>query len=91
MDCGPPGCSFYGILQARILEWVAIPFSRDSSWFRDQTHVSSIAGKFFTNEPLGKPLPKVLSPNTVTLEVRTSVDEFWGDKDIQSLTDSLLL
>jgi len=37
-----------GILQARILEWVAIPFSRGSSQPRDQTQVSSIAGGFFT-------------------------------------------
>ena len=38
----------HGILQARILEWVAIPFSRGSSWPRDQTQVSYIAGRFFT-------------------------------------------
>ena len=37
-----------GILQARILEWVAIPFSGESSWPRDQTQVSCIAGRFFT-------------------------------------------
>ena len=48
MDCSPPGSSVYGILQARILEWVAIPFSRGSSWTRDQTWVSCIAGRFFT-------------------------------------------
>ena len=40
--------SVYGILQARILEWVAIPFSRESSQPRDQTRVSCIAGRFFT-------------------------------------------
>ena len=38
--CSPPGSSVYGILQARILEWVAIPFSRGSSWPRDQIWVS---------------------------------------------------
>ena len=48
MDCSPPGSSVYGILQARILEWVAIPFSRGSSWPRDQTQVSCIAARFFT-------------------------------------------
>ena len=48
MDCSPPGSSVHGILQARILEWVAIPFSRGSSWPRDQTPVSYIAGRFFT-------------------------------------------
>ena len=37
-----------GILQARILEWVAVPFSRGSSWPNDQTRVSCIAGRFFT-------------------------------------------
>ena len=35
MDCNPPGSSVYWILQARILEWVAIPFSQGSSWPRD--------------------------------------------------------
>ena len=43
-----PGSSVPGILQARILEWVAMPFSRGSSWHRDQTWVSCIAGRFFT-------------------------------------------
>ena len=48
VDCNLPGFSIHGILQARILEWVAIPFSRGSSQFRDWTQVSHIAGKFFT-------------------------------------------
>ena len=48
MDCSPPGSSVYGILQARILEWVAIPFSLGSSQPRDQTWVSCIAGRFLT-------------------------------------------
>ena len=47
MDCSLPGSSVYGILRARILEWVAIPFSRGSSWPRDRTWVSYIAGGFF--------------------------------------------
>ena len=42
MDCSPPGSSVHGILQARILEWVAMPFSRGSSWPRDRTHVSYV-------------------------------------------------
>ena len=45
MDCSPP---VHGILQARILEWVAIPFSRGSSQPRDQTWVSCITGRFIT-------------------------------------------
>ena len=48
VDCSLPGSSVHGILQARILEWVAIPFSRGSSWPRDWTRVSNIAGRFFT-------------------------------------------
>ena len=48
MDCGPPGSSVHGILQARILEWVAMPSSRGSSQPRDRTQVSRIEGKFFT-------------------------------------------
>ena len=48
MDCSLPGSSFHGILQERILEWVAISFSRGSSWPRDGTQVSCIAGRFFT-------------------------------------------
>ena len=48
MDCGPPDSSVRGILQARILEWIAIPFSRGSYRHRDWTWVSCIAGRFFT-------------------------------------------
>ena len=48
MDCSPPGSSVHGILQARILEWVAMPSSRGSSRPRDRTRVSCIAGGFFT-------------------------------------------
>ena len=48
VDCGPPGSSVHGILQARLLEWVAIPSSRGSSQPRDQTWVSCITGRFFT-------------------------------------------
>ena len=43
MDCSPPGSSVHGLLQARILEWLAILFSRESSWPRDQTCVPYIS------------------------------------------------
>ena len=43
MDCGLPGFSVHRISQARILEWVATSFSRESSWLRDPTHVSCIS------------------------------------------------
>ena len=48
MDCNPPGSSVHGIFQAKILEWVAISFSRESSWPRDWTRVSRVVGKCFT-------------------------------------------
>ena len=47
--CNPKHYTVPGILQARILEWVAIPFSRRSSQPRDGTKVSHIAGGFFTS------------------------------------------
>ena len=47
MDCSPPGSSIHEIFQAGILEWVAISFSRGSSWPRDWTVVSCTAGRFF--------------------------------------------
>ena len=46
--CDPMGYTVHGILQARILEWVAFPFSRGSSQPRDQTQGSCIVGRFFT-------------------------------------------
>ena len=66
MDCSAPGSSVHGVLPARILECVARPSSRGSSRPRDPTHVSRIAGRFFTiwatrkaklyssNVPIGK-------------------------------------
>ena len=55
MDCSPPGSCVHGILQARILEWVAMPSSRGSSQPRARAQVSCIAGGFFTTELPGKP------------------------------------
>ena len=57
-DCSPPGSSVHGIFHGRLLEWVAMPFSRGSSRPRSPTHAScrsSIAGGCFTTEPLGRP------------------------------------
>ena len=47
--CNPVSYTVHGILQARILEWVAFPFFRESSQPRDRTQVSRIAGRFFTS------------------------------------------
>ena len=47
--CNPMDYTVHGVLQARILEWVAVPFSRGSSQPRDQTQFSHIVGRFFTS------------------------------------------
>ena len=51
MGYGPPGSSVYGVLQARILEWVAIPFSKGSSQSRDQPRSPALQGDSFPSEP----------------------------------------
>ena len=56
VDCSPTGCSVHGILQARILEWVVIPFFRGSSEPRDWTQVSCIKADSLSSEPPGKPI-----------------------------------
>ena len=48
MNCSQPDSSIHGILKARVLEWVASPITRGSSWHRDQTQVSHIEGRVFT-------------------------------------------
>ena len=48
LDYSSPGSSVHGILQERILEWVAIPFSRGSTQLRDKIQVTCSAGRFFT-------------------------------------------
>ena len=64
MDCGPPGSSVLGILQARRLEWAAISFSRGSFTPRNQTRVSRTAGRFFTDWAMRESLRGALTPNT---------------------------
>ena len=54
-DCSLPGSSIHGIFQARVLEWVAIPFSRGSSQPRDRTQVSHIAGRLYHLSHQGSP------------------------------------
>ena len=55
VDCSPPGSSVHGILQARIVEWVAIPFSRDLPDPGIEPGVSNIAGELFTTSVTRKP------------------------------------
>ena len=48
MNCSSPGLFVHGILQVRIIEWIAIPFCKGSFWLGDWTQVSCTAGRFFT-------------------------------------------
>ena len=77
MDCSQSGSSVYGIFQARILEWVAISFSRRSSWPRDWTRVSRIAGRRFTiwatREVQKQPAPPLGRNQTSNLRMTTRV------------------
>ena len=73
-----PGSSVHGILQARILEWIAMLSSRGSSWSRYQNCTSynaCIADRFFTTEPPGKP--------TVIIICREIVYGFFGAKTVE--------
>ena len=59
MDCNRPGSSLHGILQAKILEWVAVPSSRGSFWQRNRTHLlclSALQTGSLSTEPPGKPI-----------------------------------
>ena len=81
--CSLPGSSVHGISHVRILEWVAISFFRGSSQPRNQTHISCLAGKFFTTESQGESLSppkwnrkirmgfKVDQHQVIILEVKT--------------------
>ena len=64
MDSIPSSSSFHGILQAWILEWVAVAFSRGSSKPRDPTQVSCISGRFFYHWAIGKVNEWMLTVNT---------------------------
>ena len=62
INCSLPGSSVHGIFQARVLEWVAISFSRGSSQPRDQTQVSCIIGRCFTVSATREVIPYLLFP-----------------------------
>ena len=77
-DYSLPGSSVHAILQARILEWVAIPFSMGSSQYRDQTWVSCTAGRFFstwaTREALSHFLKCTLPEGSVDILARGTLN-----------------
>ena len=84
-NCSPPGSSVHGIFQARILKWVAISFSRGSFWPRGRTRISCIAGRFFTDEPLGKPWARTMINHYFTNHYMSGR---WVTSLISSHTDS---
>ena len=93
MHCSPPGSSVHGILQARILEWVAIPFSRGSSRPRDQTRVCCIAGRLFTSEPPGlvaKWCPALCSPIDCSMLASLSFTTSWSLLRCRSIESVML-
>ena len=89
MDCSLPGSSVNGILQARILEWVANSFSRGSSWPRDQT-VSltppALAGRFFTTSATWE--TSLLSRETLFFSKCVLPDPFASQPDIACTTSN---
>ena len=78
MNYSQPDLSVHEISQARLPEWVAISLSKGSSQHRDWTHVSCLAGRFFTTEPPGKPQRVcriILNWNTDSMDM--GLGEFW--------------
>ena len=68
MDCSPAGSSIYGILQARIMDWIVISFSRVSYQSRDQNKVSHIASRFFF----------IWAPQEALYEVKEVLNNFYN-------------
>ena len=81
MDCSPPGSCVHGILQARVLEWIAMPSSRGSSQPRDHSQVSHVAGGIFTiratretQKALSRPLERItLCSCTSSFSLKTRI------------------
>ena len=84
-DCSPPGSSVHGILQARILEWAAIPFSRESSQPGDRTQVSCIKGRFFTIWAAREALSSVSLPCAFSMTVSQALPCPWFNWTLSKL------
>ena len=84
MDCSPPGSSDHEIFQARILEWVAIAFSRGSSRPRDRTWVSHIVGRCLRLWRCEPGCDNKGEEKGKTLEVKTGCD-YWGRRSLMTL------
>ena len=80
LDCSTPGSPIHGILQARILEWVAMPSSRGSSWPKDQTRVSlkspALAAGFFTTRTTWETHITIIKP---ILQMRKPRFSIWAE------------
>ena len=85
MDCSPPGSSVHGILQTRILEWVAISFSRGSSSPRNQTCISALASGLFTKPPR-KPIR-----NNIRVQFLLVLLVFWVRRSLSSVNSLIIL
>ena len=92
MDCSLPGSFVHGILQARILEWAAKPFSTGSSQPRDQTQVSCIAGRFFiawaTREAPRRPL--VITYSFFCRHQPTLVRNHWNVITVENSSERII-
>ena len=87
MNCSRPDSSVHGISQARILERVAMSFSRRSQP-KNQTHISYLASKFFTTEPLGKPIETLKTPWSCQ---QPYPFETWQKKECRTFTALILI
>ena len=89
IDCSLPGSSVHGILQVRILGWVAISFFRGSSWPRNWTQVSCIAVRLFTDWTMRDLSPWGINSLRVFVfvfsrELRTQPCSWWAmNKDVE--------
>ena len=89
IDYSPPGSSIHGILQARILEWVAMPFSRGSFQPRDRTQVSCITGGFFYHlSHQGSPVSSITCVVTLFLSGVNSMRHNDGPRGATQLTQT---
>ena len=78
MDCCPPGSSVHGVLLAGILKWVAIPFSREPSRRRDQTHVPHCRQILSLSEPPRKPMVQLYGRRHVAFHASISSPVKWA-------------
>ena len=90
MGCSLPGSSVHGIFQARVLEWVAISFSRGSSRPRDWTQVSCIAGRRFTIWATWE-APPATPPNPRSASYWIWTPPIWPDWLMTQIKDTVLV